>query len=171
MHACMHACMHVELMKPCVTYTWHPNLRKTPSGGRMMARRISMQLAVPSSAIYHVCRPSSDVLVKQQERDARGVCGSPRKEGNGYKGWISSGCGRVWLYERHVSCSGFHRLISLLFPHLYLLRCLVRLFSSLYRRQTKADRVHISDSLIPRRTAGFPTCHAEACDAADPPPT
>ncbi|RZR99181.1 hypothetical protein BHM03_00028687 [Ensete ventricosum] len=33
------------------TRTSHPNLRKTPSGGRMMARRMSTQLAVPSSAI------------------------------------------------------------------------------------------------------------------------
>lgn len=32
--------------------TWHPNLRKTPSGGKMMAKRMSMQVAVPSLAIF-----------------------------------------------------------------------------------------------------------------------
>jgi hypothetical protein len=35
-----------------VLVTLQPNLRKTPRGGRMMARRMSMQLAVPSSAIF-----------------------------------------------------------------------------------------------------------------------
>lgn len=29
--------------------TWQPNLRKTPRGGRMMAKRMSMQVAVPSA--------------------------------------------------------------------------------------------------------------------------
>jgi hypothetical protein len=35
-----------------VLVTLQPNLRKTPRGGRMMARRMSMQFAVPSSAIF-----------------------------------------------------------------------------------------------------------------------
>ena len=35
--------------------TWQPNLRKTPRGGKIMAKRISMQVAVPSSAIFYVC--------------------------------------------------------------------------------------------------------------------
>lgn len=39
----------------CVSYkllTWQPNLKKTPSGGRMIASMMSMQFNVPSDGIF-----------------------------------------------------------------------------------------------------------------------
>jgi hypothetical protein len=36
----------------CYILTPHPNLKKTPSGGRMMARMMSMQVAVLSDIFF-----------------------------------------------------------------------------------------------------------------------
>ena len=59
--------------------TWQPYLRKTPRGGKMMAKRISMQVTVLSSAIFLLLV----LVVVRSQKDKNPFFLSPRQHNAG----------------------------------------------------------------------------------------